>query len=365
MEPLTTGKQRLIVVTSLFPPAVGGAAEDFRLLTEEWRRAEAVERIVILTERYPGSPAREQRDNIVVRRVLPPRDTRPALKTPNRLIRSVLTYSYLVMAIAWELHRSPSQVVLVHGRYGRKSFLRILRLMGAKTVVFLSDRFTPPERLADCHAVICNANNVYQEALRQLGSGGGVFYVPLPFVPPLAGERQSSGVRAAEPFFLFAGNVSLQKGVDVLLKAFASFHKEHPQYHLLLAGPVCDPSVLNHAGPGVTVLGAVDRKTTTELMMRAEAVVLPSRSEALPRVCLEAIALGRKVICPPGVSELRQWCPEWTLPAVSPKEVYQKLTQTLSPCFIPSFDFRKHDPKLAGEQILRICAAVGACRSKG
>jgi glycosyltransferase involved in cell wall biosynthesis len=349
-------KMRLIVVTSLFPPAIGGASEDFRLLTEAWKTVDSIERVVILTERCEGSPAYEHSENIIVHRVLPSRDTRPQLHVANRLCRSAVTYSYLLIAIAWELRRKQSQVVLVHGRYGKRGFLRALKLLGAKVVVCLSDLFAPAQDLADCDAVICNSESVYNRANSQLPTSCRVAYVPLPFTLSRTHTRQASVTHV--PYFLFVGNISRQKGVDALLEAFALFRRDHPDYRLLLAGPVRDSSLLRGANCGATFLGAVDRTTTIGLMEQAEAVVLPSRSESLPRVCLEAIALGTKVICPPDVPELRRWCPEWTLEAVTPQAVLEKLRQTLNLSIVPSFDFDQHDPKLVGRRIVEICAAI-------
>jgi glycosyltransferase involved in cell wall biosynthesis len=349
---------RIIVVTPLFPPAVGGASEDFRLLTEAWETAGLIEGVVVLTERFKGSPRREQNKKIVVRRVLPPRDTRPRLHVADRALRSATTYLYLLVSIAWELRRRRSQVVLLHCRYGKRGFLKVLKFLGAKVVVCLSDLFTSPAGLADCDAVVCNSENVYKRALSQLPASCLVSFVPLPFEIPRSHPNQGSAAKAPVPYFLFVGNISRPKGVDALLEAFALFRRDRPNYHLILAGPISDPSLLSAATEGVTFLGEVDRKAATALMERAEAVVLPSRSEALPRVCLEAIALGAKVICPPCVPELWRWCPDWVLGAVTAQGILEKLEQTLNPSFSPRFDFEKHDPKLAGQRILEVCAAI-------
>jgi glycosyltransferase involved in cell wall biosynthesis len=261
-----------------------------------------------------------------------------------------------MVAIAWELRRKRSQVVLVHGRYAKRAFLKVLKLLGAKIVVCLSDLFTPPQDLTDCDAVICNSESVYKRAVSQLPTSCRVSYVPLPFEVSRTHARQASVTDV--PYFLFVGNISQHKGVDALLEAFALFRRDCPAYRLLLAGPIRDSSLLTGANSGATFLGEIDRTNTMALMEQAEAVVLPSRSESLPRVCLEAIALGTTVICPPDVPELRRWCPEWTLEAVTPQAVLEKLKQTLKRSFVPSFDFEQHDPKLVGRRIVEICAAT-------
>ena len=108
----------------------------------------------------------------------------------------------------------------------------------------------------------------------------------------------------------------------------------------------------------MTFLGEVDHEAALSLIERAEALVLPSRSEGLPRVCLEAIALGTKVICPPGVPELQRACPDWIVPAVTVQDVLDKLGQAVRLPFRSSYDIESHDPRLVGRRILEICAGV-------
>jgi glycosyltransferase involved in cell wall biosynthesis len=351
-------KFRLVVVTSLFPPAVGGASEDFRLLAQAWQEAEAVESVIILTERREGSPTRQARGKAVVRRLLPATRRVKRHPGPFYIASRLWMYALLTAAAAWYLRRQKSRLVLVHARYGRKTFLRALKLLGARVVVLLSDHFRAPENLAGCDAVICVTDSVYERARSKLSGACQVHYVPLPLELPQARGRAVPPADANTPYFLFLGELSRWKGVDVLLEAFAAFRRDHPEYRLLLAGPVCDPTLPGTDCPGATFLGEVDHETALGLIERAEALVLPSRSEGLPRVCLEAIALGTKVICPPGVPELQRACPEWVLPGVTTQDVLEKLRQAAGSPFRPSFDFGIHEPQLVGKRILEVCAAV-------
>ncbi len=347
---------RLLVVTSLFPPATGGASEDFRLLAAAWQECSAINHIVILTERRKGSPRREDRGKILIRRVLPSRDTNLRLNAALRMIRSAFTYPLLTLAIVWHMHRESTRAVLVHGRYGRKSFLRILKLCGAKVAVFLSDHYTSPRNLSHCDAIICIAENVHDRATRDLGPTSKIHYVPLPFIQPSSAPSSMSNL--PRPYFLFIGTACAQKGVDVLLEAFAVFRREKPGFRLLLAGPIREYSLTRIAGSGTTFLGEVDRSRVLTLIQQAEAVVLPSRSEALPRVCLEAIALGTTAICPPGVPELERACPEWVLPSITPQNVLEKLRQAVNSSFQVSFRFEKHDSRLVAHRIAEVCSAM-------
>lgn len=349
------GKLRLLILTSLFPPAIGGASELFRVLTEAWEQEMSVENVILLTERRKGTPSRQIRGKTLVVRLLP--ETRRAKRLLDPVI-GMWRYALLTAATAWYLRYRRSQLVLIHGRFGRKTFLRLLKLLGAKVAVLLSDHFRSPENLSGCDVVICITESVYERAKSTLSGTCRIHYVPLPLEPPQARGQTISLAETSAPYFLFLGEISQWKGVDVLLEAFAKFRKDHLEYRLLLAGPVCSRALLGTDCPGATFLGEVDHDTALGLIEQAEALVLPSRSEGLPRVCLEAIALGTKVICPPGVPELQRAYPDWIVRGIKVPDVLDKLRQAVKVPFRGYYDIHYHDPRRIGRQIIEICSEV-------
>lgn len=352
------GKLRLLLVTPLFPPAVGGASEDFRLLAQAWQGFESVEQIVILTERRGGSAAREVKGKVIVLRVIPMTGRTNKRAGPIYVAKRLWMYALLVATVAWHQIMRRSDVVLVHGRYGRKDFLRVLKLIGARVVVFLSDHFRPPENLAVCDAIICVTESVYKRAESTLPDAHRLYYAPFPFERPRIPPRKTYADDLRTPYFLFLGDVSRWKGADVLLEAFAAFRQDHPQFHLYLAGPLCDVNLVEGYREGATFLGEVAHGRALDLIQGAEVLVLPSRSEGLPRVCLEAIALGTKVICPPGVPELQRACPDWILSSITPGDLLEKLKQVADSDFRSSFRFETYDPDMVGQRVLEICSAI-------
>jgi alpha-maltose-1-phosphate synthase len=96
---------------------------------------------------------------------------------------------------------------------------------------------------------------------------------------------------------LFAGTVSLRKGVPYLLEAFQRF--KHPRKRLRLAGPV-DPVTRNVFSrfdlTGVEVLGRQPQPKLAELMSSSHVMVLPSIEEGLALVQGQALACGCPLI---------------------------------------------------------------------
>jgi glycosyltransferase involved in cell wall biosynthesis len=96
---------------------------------------------------------------------------------------------------------------------------------------------------------------------------------------------------------LFAGAVSLRKGVPYLLEAFSRL--DHPGKHLTIAGHIepCIKQVLGRMPlEGVEFLGSVPGPELKSLMRSSHVLVLPSIEDGFGLVMAEAMASGCPVI---------------------------------------------------------------------
>lgn len=124
--------------------------------------------------------------------------------------------------------------------------------------------------------------------------------------------RPPSGSLAPRPFvLLFAGRLVPHKGVLDLLDAFELLGPEEPRTELLIAGdgPLRDELTARIGRDGlqdrVRLLGIVPRQDMAALYGMAHVVVIPSWSEALGNVTLEAMASGLPVVTTPtGAAEM-------------------------------------------------------------
>jgi glycosyltransferase involved in cell wall biosynthesis len=122
-----------------------------------------------------------------------------------------------------------------------------------------------------------------------------------PALPPdiqPARARSRYGI-GASPLLLFLGRLSLIKGPDLLLEAFARILPGHPQARLIIAGP--DAGLRRGLERRITALklqgavqltGNVTGQDKLELLAAADVLVVPSRREAMSLVVLEAGLLG-------------------------------------------------------------------------
>ena len=110
--------------------------------------------------------------------------------------------------------------------------------------------------------------------------------------------RRAIGAKA-EPIVGFTGRLTRQKGVDVLLRAFAKLEKKLPDARLVLAGDGPDRPALEELARSlglrrVTFLGW--RGDIADILADVSLLAVPSRWEGFGLVALEAMALGKPVV---------------------------------------------------------------------
>lgn len=148
------------------------------------------------------------------------------------------------------------------------------------------------------HAVVANSC----AAARQLESEGLSDDVVRVIPNGVSLERFAPRVYSGRPIrtILTVANLRKEKAHEVLLAAASQLQSRHPQIHYLIAGGGPRGSELQAlaaklgVATQVTFLG--HREDVPALLARADAFVLPSRSEAFPNGAIEAMAAGLPVI---------------------------------------------------------------------
>lgn len=114
-------------------------------------------------------------------------------------------------------------------------------------------------------------------------------FVPLAALPPAGNDD----------FVMFLGYPWKLKGVDVLITAFRMVAPRHPGVRLVVMGHCPDRSefeALAAGDPAIEFRKAAPHEEAMALMARCRVFVLPSRTEAMGRVLIEAMAMGKACI---------------------------------------------------------------------
>ncbi|MFZ2986721.1 glycosyltransferase family 4 protein [Ideonella sp.] len=140
------------------------------------------------------------------------------------------------------------------------------------------------------------------------------------------------------PRLLNIGRLCAQKGQLLLIEAAAQLAREGLQFELVLAGdgemrePI-EAAVRRHGlQQMVRITGWISSDTVREELLAARALVLPSFAEGLPVVVMEAMAVGRPVICTriAGIPELvREGGDGWLVPPGSLADLAQAMRACL------------------------------------
>jgi glycosyltransferase involved in cell wall biosynthesis len=353
-----------LIITALYPPATGGAATYFGDVVPQLARREQIEHVVVLTERMPGHPRQLAQGRLEVLRYLPTRTSRPQRRWLLHAISYLFTQIWFAMYLRRLVQRQGIDLVHFHTRYRGRLFYAALRRSSAPVLADLRDKMSLTAQFVGvADRVLCCG-----EGVRRFSVAGGfpaehTTLIPIPFRRPtvparelVVGTCRQYGL-GGEPYILFVGDITFNKGVYDLLEAFRQWSPEHPNVRLIFVGynREGDRFVSQaHRSRGVLYLGQVPHEEALILMRGAEIVALPSRSEGLPRVILEAVALGTKVICPPGIPEFEEYLPRFVLHQVDADAIVSTLRAVWSYSGLPSYPLSRHSVNRVVEGLVSV-----------
>ncbi len=151
---------------------------------------------------------------------------------------------------------------------------------------------------------------------------------------------------ATAELVVFAGEVGVRKGADVLARAWPSVARRRPEARCLIVGPATE--LVLPAAERLEVRAAVGPAEMRGILRAARAIALPARAEGMPMVLIEAMSLGRPFVSTPvgAIPELAT-AGGMLVPVDDDAALADRLTELLA------------DPELArtlGERGRRFCA---------
>jgi glycosyltransferase involved in cell wall biosynthesis len=310
-----------------------------------------------------------------VLRILPQRVSRERIDRLRHTATYFLTDALLLAKLSRLVQEYAVDLVQFHSRFRSPLTHLALRQSGVPVLADLRDRMIAPRRLAFCDGVLCCA-----EGLRLFAEQGGLpahrlFYVPNPlplFEKPTQADIQSALARhrmaADQPYLLYVGDITRNKGVYELLQGYAAHLREIPDApRLILAGSNREGARFTRRlreTTGARYLGPLPRAEVLALMQQAAAVLLPSRSEGLPTVILEALSLQRRVMCPPNVIEFERACPDWVLSEVSAEAIRAFLIRMRVRPEAPAFSLDAFRWPRVVDQLIEVFTSLIVSRSR-
>jgi len=277
--------------------------ERFRLPLDgaQKRKWEAVASVVehrVLAAAAPGSPTRDEHFHLV---------------GPAPLLDGPLFYLLLPWRIARELRDFRPQAALVQVIHEKAAFLFARRLAGAQTKVILDvqgdwheatrlygsrfRRLLNPLNDALAAPAVRGADAVRTVSTQTTGLVRGLGVEPAAVFPSYVDaaaflERPPAPL-PERPRAVFVGVLERYKAFDTLVEAWRRAAPRVPGASLHVVG---DGTLRTLVPPGVEWSKRLAAEEVAAAMDDAWVFCLPSRSEGLPRVALEAAARGRAII---------------------------------------------------------------------
>jgi glycosyltransferase involved in cell wall biosynthesis/predicted metal-dependent phosphoesterase TrpH len=96
---------------------------------------------------------------------------------------------------------------------------------------------------------------------------------------------------------LYAGRMTAEKGIDLLIESFLSAHTRDPRLHLLLAGGGPEQEIVRvRLGERATMLGWLDHEQLADVYASADLFLFCSQTDTYGQVIVEAQASGLPVV---------------------------------------------------------------------
>lgn len=159
------------------------------------------------------------------------------------------------------------------------------------------------------------------------------------FHPASKSDAKSAiDISGSSPLVLFVGNLLPVKAVDVLLEACGQLMRESFPFQLVIVGdgPLRPKLEAQRAAPGLTervkFVGAIAHEELPRWFQAADLFVLPSHSEGVPTVLLEASACGTPWVASRvgGIPEIEQLGLSRLVPPNTPSELAKAIRASLS-----------------------------------
>jgi glycosyltransferase involved in cell wall biosynthesis len=230
---------------------------------------------------------------------------------PNSRLSSTL----LTLSAAFTVMRMPTvHIAHIHlaekGSFVREGALVVLaRLRRHVTIVTIHGAAFVPfaqrypwlvSRVLRRAQVITCLDSEVVDVVRSLAPLAHTVLVP----NPVATDNHACSASATSEIVVFAGEIGLRKGADVLFRAWRLVSTTRPEARCLMIGPAKDFEVPD--AERLEVQPSTDAATIRNLLRTARVVALPSRAEGMPMILTEAMSMGRPFVSTPvgGIPDL-------------------------------------------------------------
>lgn len=344
-------KIRVLLVGRSFPPIFQGEAVNHKILAENIDAGQI--QLRILTSYWRGAKVIEDYGHSRVYRFLLTKTSAHMgsgigqIKKYIFWLLSQLSYFFCVSLFILffkidVIHITPGIVMFKKGRYQNWIMQVLLKYLPVRVILDVRITNNSPQSQWAFDKIIYNSESILKELIEKGIDRGKTTFIPSPIVTyqPNLTSHLFNQLKKYVPYIGFVGAVSERKCIYELIDGFIRFSKKHPSYKLVIAGPNAEGDKFIRRisqYDNIIYLGMLNHKDALEVIKQCDLLVLPSKSEGVPRVCLEAMALGKKVILPPGIKEFEFYCDKFILSKNTPEAIALKMDEIITTDELPQY----------------------------
>lgn len=307
---------KTLLLTPVFPPEKGGAAFDFGYLSQILTLKPEVSEILVISNWRGARKLFRETGKVKQLKLLKYGKSNDPL--------TILKWNALVIRESIKRFKPNTiifhSVILPYRDYYPELFQGIRNI---KIYLYKTDLFPVPD-FPELTGVVYMAGNIGKMLRNQGIPEEKLHYIPILFRPPQTSlQVQIPGIK----YILFVGSTDPLKGFYQLVKAYYNLRKEHVGLKLLVIGRDIQGSAFD---PDIVFLEELNHRQVAAYIKGAEAVVIPSYSEGLPRVALETIYLCKPLIITSIVEETRSLGRGQVLESNEPGEIAHKVSAILN-----------------------------------
>jgi glycosyltransferase involved in cell wall biosynthesis len=319
---------KILIVSTIYSPNTGGSASYFKILINSMENSNEFSNIYLLTEFIHGLPILERIGKLTTIRLMMPRDGYRA----HNLLYKCVSYIFVQIVIFFTTIFLKKKLQIVHMHSRTMNFFTnfYLKFLGIPVIIDIRDNFFKPQNLTSANVLICASENIYENIKKKI-INSKVYHIPIPinynfFTKKISPIKRDSMVWE----ILYAGTITENKGIRELIDAVRILHNRKIKFNLSIVGKnLTRNDILDNLPIYIKYKGEMEQNNLYEEMRHCDLFILPSKSEGMPRVCLEAIALGKLTLVPPNIPEFNKVCQDFVLERIESRYIAKKIERII------------------------------------
>lgn len=293
--------KRVLLISPSFPPYTSGAATYFEQLAQHVSASTSCSVIVLTTYHKEDKMIQRKGDYKLLRLI-------PNYIRRNIVIRLTVlpVATFFIMLLLWLRYRY--NVIHVHSSTAITAGAGLVSKCTRIPIIYDVQDLMTSKWILRCGAVkkyIATGQQVRHRLQSFKISHKKIFTITS--VPPLYDFKATDSIQKVsnqKVQFIFVGELNVKiKGIDILMDAFKEAARESLNISLTIVGTGPDKQYCKtyleknpELQTRVTLQGTLTNKQAMEAIAESDVLLLPSRTEGIPRVIIEAFLFGKPVI---------------------------------------------------------------------